>query len=301
MNVVMMAPNGTRFGGWLLNTADNRIGPVGDFNGDGVPEILISSPWGIGILKLTGNTFTVLMMAPNGTRFGGWLLNTGDNRLGSVGDIDGDRQVEILISSPWGVGFLKLAGGTLSAPFMAPNGTRFGGWLLNTGDNEFGAIADYDGDGRAEILVTSPWGLGILKLAGPALQSLVMNPNGTRFGGWLLNTMDNRFGPAADYNGDRRDEILIVSPWGIGILEVNGSAFAVNLMFANGTRLGEWQLNSADNYFDLVGDYDGDGRAEIVVSSGWGIGILDVVDSTIKTLSTLDWLDSRLGAVVPKV
>jgi len=23
------------------------------------------------------------------------------------------------------------------APMMQPNGTRFGGWLLNTGDNQF--------------------------------------------------------------------------------------------------------------------------------------------------------------------
>jgi len=25
----------------------------------------------------------------------------------------------------------------MAAPMMAPNGTRFGGWLLNTADNEF--------------------------------------------------------------------------------------------------------------------------------------------------------------------
>jgi hypothetical protein len=36
-----MAPNGTRFGGWLLNTADNRFGPVGDFDGDGKTELLV--------------------------------------------------------------------------------------------------------------------------------------------------------------------------------------------------------------------------------------------------------------------
>ena len=76
----MMAPNGTRFGGWLLNTADNSFGPAGDFDGDHHREILVTSPWGIGILKLSGNTFTVPMMQPNGTRFGGWLLNTADNR-----------------------------------------------------------------------------------------------------------------------------------------------------------------------------------------------------------------------------
>jgi acyl-CoA hydrolase len=278
---VMMAPNGTRFGGWLLNTADNRFGPTGDFDGDGKPEILVTSPWGIGILKLSGGAFTVLMMAPNGTRFGGWLLNTADNRFGPVGDLDGDGREEILVSSPWGIGVMKLSAGTLAVPIMAPNGTRFGGWLLNTVDNQFTTLADYDGDGRAEILVTSPWGLGILKVSGATLASPIMAANGTRIGGWLLNTLDNRLGPVADYDGDGRAEILLVSPWGLGILEVSGGALAVNMMAPNGTRFGGWLLNTADNYYDMVGDFDGDGRAEILVTSPWGVGILKLSGATM--------------------
>ena len=43
---------------------------------------------------------------------------------------------------------------------------------------------DFDGDGRAEILVTSPWGIGILKRSGSTLTAM-MAPNGTRFGEWL--------------------------------------------------------------------------------------------------------------------
>ena len=108
-------------------------------------------------------------------------------------DFDGDGRAEILVTSPWGKGILKLSGSTLTAPMMAPNGTRFGGWLLNTADNRFSPVADFDGDGRAEILVTSPWGIGILKLSGSTLTAPMMAPNGTRFGGWLLNTADNYF------------------------------------------------------------------------------------------------------------
>jgi hypothetical protein len=78
------------------------------------------------------------MMAPNGTRFGGWLLNTADNTPGTAADFDADGNAELLISSPWGLGVLKKSGGTLTAPMMQPNGTRFGGWLLNTVDNDFG-------------------------------------------------------------------------------------------------------------------------------------------------------------------
>ena len=35
---------------------------------------------------------------------------------------------------------------------MAANGTRFGGWLLNTGDNQFGPVGDFDGDGRVDVV-----------------------------------------------------------------------------------------------------------------------------------------------------
>jgi hypothetical protein len=280
MSAVMMAPNGTRFGGWLLNTADNRFGPVGDFDGDGKPEILVTSPWGIGVFKLRGNTFTVLMMAPNGTRFGGWLLNTADNRFGPVGDIDGDRHAEILVVSPWGLGVMKLAGSTFNVPMMEPNGFRFGGWLLNTADNQLGTVADYDGDGRDEIFIESPWGIGILKWSGTTLASPIMAANGTRIGGWLLNSLDNRYGPVADFDGDGRAEILVVSPWGVGVIKESGGALTVPMMAPNGTRFGGWLLNTGDNYYDMVGDYDGDGHFEILVVSPWGVGILKLSGGT---------------------
>lgn len=73
------------------------------------------------------------------------------------------------MTSPWGIGILKLAGSTMSVPIMRPNGTRFGGWLLDTSNNNFGRAADYDGDHKAELLVSSPWGLGILKLSDSTL------------------------------------------------------------------------------------------------------------------------------------
>ncbi len=276
----LMAPNGTRFGGWLLNTADNRFGPIGDFDGDGRVEILVTSPWGIGIFKMSGGTFTVPMMAENGTRFGGWLLNTADNRFSPIGDVDGDRKQEILISSPWGIGILKLSGGTLTAPMMASNGTRFGGWLLNTEDNHVVTSADFDGDGHDEILITSPWGIGVLELSGSTLSAQMMAPNGTRFGGWLLNTLDNRIGPAADFDGDGKVDLLVTSPWGVGVLQLAGSTFNVPMMAPNGTRFGGWLLNTADNHFDNFADFTGDNKADILVTSPWGIGIFRFTGST---------------------
>ncbi|WP_199554563.1 S8 family serine peptidase [Sandaracinobacteroides hominis] len=281
---LMLAPNGTRFGGWLLNTADNSFGPVGDFDGDRRPEMLIRSPWGIGILKLVpsgaGFTFQPLMMAPNGTRFGGWLLNTADNVFGPVGDFDGDGRDEMLITSPWGIGMLKLVGGTLNAVMMAPNGTRFGGWLLNTADNWLGPAGDIDGDGRDEFVIESPWGLGIQKLSGGTLTPLMMAPNGTRFGGWLLNSFDNRIHAAADLDGDGRAELFLSSPWGVGVLEWNGTGLACPMLAPNGTRFGGWLLNTADNQFRNFQDITGGGRANIFVESPWGVGVWNFTGTT---------------------
>jgi len=281
MNAPMMAPNGTRFGGWLLNTADNEFGPLADYDGDGEAEIFVKSPWGIGILKLAGGTLTAPMMQPNGVSLGGWTLNTADNQFGPAADYDGDGRAEILVYNPSGIALLKLSGNSMSSVVTASNGTRFGGWLLNTADNVFGPAADYDGDGHAELLVASPWGIGVLKLAGSSFAAPMMAPNGTRFGGWLLNTGDNNIDLAADYDGDGRAELLVTSPWGLGILKLVGSTFAAPTMQPNGTRFGGWLLNTADNVFGPAADYDGDGHAELLVTSPWGIGLLKQAGATM--------------------
>ena len=277
----MMAPNSTRFGDWTLDTAVTMVRAVGDLDGDGRQEIVATGPSGIAILKLTGATLTPLMVADNFTLFGGWSLDTVNDQLGPIADYDGDGCDEILVSSAWGAGILKLAGGTLDASMMAPNGTRFGSWVLDTSLNRFGPAGDYDGDGRAETLVTSAWGLALLKQTGETLDAPMMQPGGTRFGGWLVDADANRFGPAADYDGDGKVELLVTSAWGIGILKQAGNTMTSSMLAPNGTQFGRWLLDSSCNRFGPAADYDGDGRDEILVTSPWGLGILKLTGDTL--------------------
>ena len=325
-----LAPNGTRFGEWLLNTRDNNVELLADLDGDGRSEALVSSLWGIGVLDYTGSGLTSIAMAANGTRLGGWIINTADNQLLHAGDVDGDGRAEVLVTSPWDLGILELGPAGLTSLMLAPNGTRFGDWLLSTADNAFPLLADVDGDGRAEIVVTSPWGLGILKLNGTTLTSIVMAPNGTSFGdwtldtetdqievaadvdgdgaaelivsgptkvavlrlqhgsfvtvatartgdnlaGWTLDAARDRLGVAGDLDGDGRDEILVTSTNGLAVLEYSSGALRAAVVAPNGTRLGEWLLNTRDNRLNRVADLNGDGRAEVLATSPWGMGVL---------------------------
>jgi acyl-CoA hydrolase len=296
MTAIMMAPNNTLFGGWRLDTTNNSFGPIADYDGDGRVEVLVTSPWGLGILKLSGSSLIAPMMQPNGTRFGGWLLETADNVFNLAADFDGDGQAELLVSSAWGLGILKLAGSTMNALMLQPNGTRFGGWLLETKDNSFGPAGNFDGTAQAGLFVRSAWGIGILKLAGPTMAAPMIQPNGTRLGGWLLNTGDNHFASeAADFDGDGTAEILVTSPWGIGILKLAGNTMAAPMLQPNGTRFGGWLLETADNNFTAFADYDGDGSAEVLVTSAWGIGILKLMGSTMNALM-LQPNGTRLGS-----
>ena len=71
---------------------------------------------------------------------------------------------------------LKLAGATMAAPMMAPNGTRFGGWLLNTNDNDFGPVGDYDGDGTPRSSSQAPGVSAFWKLSRRLMAAPMMAP-----------------------------------------------------------------------------------------------------------------------------
>jgi len=281
---LVVKPNGTRFGGWNYQSRHNKIIGSGDFNGDGKDDIVVTSPWGIGILTLRGNSLTALMTKPNGTRFGKWNLNTNKDWIKYIGDFNGDGHDDILIGSSWGISLLTLEGSSLKDIISKPNGSRLGAWNLQLSPNLIKNIGDFNGDGRDDIIVANDWGIGILTLESNNLTTLMIKPNGTRFGAWNFQSNNFQITSIGNFKRGSKDEILVTNSWGIGILELNGNSLKSIVVKPNGSRFGGWNYHSRDNKIKGIGDLNADGIDDIIVTSPWGLGILTVSGSSLTAL-----------------
>ena len=287
-------------GYWRLGLND-KIAGVGDFNGDGKDEFVITSNWGIGIIKKNGSSFTSLVAKPKDTWFGSWRynasVNSGKDKIAGIGDFNGDGKDDILITSSWGIGILKLYGSSLTSLVAKPNDTWFGAWRynasVNSGKDKIAGIGDFDGNNKADVLVTSSWGIGILKLYGSSMTSMLAKPKDTWFGAWRYNASVNSGKDSiegiGDFDNNGKDDILIKSSWGIGILKTyNTRRTGINLTTmvakSSGTWFGSWNFNPNHNTIKGIGDFDGDGDDDIIIQSGWGIGLLKKWGSSFYTM-----------------
>lgn len=258
---------------------------------------------GLGILDVGGTEVVDRLMLPNGDWVGGWHFDT-NNYVSGAGDYDGNGTNEIVVRSPWGIAILKANASDWVPLLVAPTGTRFGGWLFDSSNDEIDTLtkdvsfpqiarkgSDFNGDVRDDMLIRSRWGIGLLTLTRSTLTPLTLAANGTSLGGWILDSHNDKIQKIGDFNGDGRDDILITSRWGIGLLTLSGSGLRPLMAAANGTSLGGWFLNvggqGANSETDSiigVGDFNNDGRDDIVIKSPWGIGILTLDGSTLTPL-----------------
>ena len=220
---------------------------VGDFNGDGKPDIATAG----------GSTVSVLINSGNGTFVSPVNENiTGNIQALAAADMNGDGKLDLVV--PFGgasAGVAVLPGngnGTFGTPIVYTNN------LLSMYSSSV-AIADFNGDGKLDLALTNSTAMNY----GVAI--LLGNGDGTFRSPPLLYS--GGLSPSAlvalDINGDGKPDLVVAGGY--------GSAYAsltILLNHGDGSFPASVSYPTAINPgMAVVGDFNGDGKPDIAVSS----------------------------------
>jgi len=239
----------------------------GDFNGDGIPDFVIGN-FDAGATPNT--SVTVFLSNPGGS------LNPGVNYSNSrfpnyalqyvaVADFNGDGKLDIAATDNFN-GVVQIFTGNGDGTFTVGATYKTD---TATGANPVGLIVgDFNGDGKPDLAVINNYGIP----SSSAKVSILIN-NGKGFNTavtYALSTVATEL-TAADVNGDKKLD-LVVPLYGIcgtppGCTNP-GSAVAILLGNGDGTFKSQpdFQLTYLNPYDAAVGDVNGDGKVDLVVT-----------------------------------
>lgn len=224
---------------------------IGDFNGDGVPDVAVLR---------AQNDFAVLLGQkdasghPTGTLGPPTLFAAGSNpRALAAGDFNRDGKLDLAVAnSDFHTAALKIYQGNGDGTF-APGQNYFGGNFVDGV-----AVGDFNGDGIPDLAAVSfTSDLRVYPGNGDGTFAPPQNFPGGRFGNFVL---------AADFDGDGRTDVAVLSSFGTSILFAGptappvGSAGTLDVPMGAGHRSLRYQ--------------DAGGAPAIVTLSGPGSAVL---------------------------
>src|SRR6267154_987030 len=198
---------------------------IGDMNHDGLPD-LVSADYGVSLFVQTSpGTFA----APISLYSGGanWV---------AVGDLNGDGAPDVALTDDVGVKVLLHTGAATATTFAAPVNVFTQTANANVIGANVIAIADVNGDGANDLIITDPGPTGGMA---PTVNILVQ-----------------------DVDGDGRPDIVIGGQQTVTVL-LQSHAPA-----APGTFMAATVYSAPGAYEIAVADVNGDGKPDIVVSNG---------------------------------
>ncbi|MFZ9424407.1 MAG: beta strand repeat-containing protein [Limnohabitans sp.] len=334
VNISQLAVPGNSFGFSITNVAGFGVSvqPTrgGDINGDGLSDILIGNATTThyviyGSKTSIGNVNLTALQASNGFKI------TSTNSLvepSVVGDVNGDGYEDMLFNDQTNYNnYLVFGGANLSNMTMPTALGTFGNYVSITNSspssyNSGGKIStlhgDFNGDGYSDFALaqiplvstsTGPvyvyygsanlqaWNSGTLSVAGNGRGFQITGLTGT-------STFKFQSTNAGDINGDGMDDIVFNDGDTRAFVLLgkanSTSVSAADLIAGNGgfvINAGSINVGSKVWDADVVGDFNGDGLADMVVSNtsmytggGIGGGAYLIYGRTATTALTLDSL-----------
>lgn len=236
---------------------------VGDLDGDGEIEIVIGAYTHAGFppgLPTVDGGGIMWVLSRTGAVKPGWprVFDLHIDSSPALGDLDGDGDLEIVVGTGHEVG--TVVGRKVYA--MHHDGTDVAGWPVPTGAYVWPspALADLDGNGRPEVIVSCQDGkLYAWKANGtllPGWPVLPLNESGLN-GGMVGSPV------AVDLNGDGAPEVLASIGWDLVGFSGNGAVFA----YPGATQQLRFHTFFSVGGTPAVADLDGNGRLDVVLGS----------------------------------
>jgi len=287
-------PTFTTTNGYLTGAGPGAVA-VGDFNGDGRPDIAVANA--------ASNTVSVLLnVTPFGaaipTFLGQYLFVAGANPAAlAVADFDGDGRDDIAVSgSPLAV-LLNVTPVWTGVPlFTAPITVSTAAYRGSL------AVADFNADGRPDIATSDSTAVS----ATPTYVNSIRVWSNTTTGGALtfaqtaaynspVLTTTSVFALAAgELNGDGRADLAVTDGNNTVTILTNATGygtFAPAFSVVSSANFGAAVTGPA-----LVGDFDGDGRADLAAAvAGNRVSVL--VNNTPTTTSVVSFGAAQSFAV----
>jgi hypothetical protein len=235
----------------VLNSPGASQLALADMNGDGLPDI-VSADFNVSLFVQTSpGTFA----APVGLYPGGanWV---------ALGDLNGDGAIDVALTDDVGVKVLLHTGASSSTTFAAPVTVFTQTPNYNVVGGNIIAIADVDGDGLNDLVITDPGPTGGMSTA---VYVLIQDPanHGTFLTpvGYAIATQD------------RPQSIVVQDLQGTGRLDIviGGQQFVTVLLHdpANPGKFLPANIYPAAGANEIaIADINGDGKLDIVVSNG---------------------------------
>jgi VCBS repeat-containing protein len=244
---------------------------VGDFNGDGDPDLAVANEFAESVSVLLGGAGGSFGTATN-------IATGGFPFAVAVGDFNGDGDPDLAVADAFD-GIISVLLGSTGGTFTGPTNFPAGSFPAAV------AVGDFNGDGDPDLAVADQVTGEILVL------------RGTAGGGFTApTTVGTATGPysvaVGEFNGDADPDLAVADPYSGNVLVLLGSAganFTAPATVASG----------ADPDSVAVGDFNGDGDPDLAVADQSPGEIMVLLGSTGGTFTgpTILTTDSGVSAV----